>query len=96
MGVQSPRVARLAPREPDSRNLAPWKIVWLLKNESGSQSKFGSNLAPSPFLKGKIDFGQLESQNQEISLIDWRNEALYENNDISHTALDFDRVYERR
>ena len=36
------RVAKLAPQEPDSRNLAPWGIVWLRRNFSGSNTKYGS------------------------------------------------------
>ena len=43
-----------------------------------------------------MDFDQLESQNKEISPVNWRNEAVFEDNIIPNTAIDFDRAYERR
>ena len=37
-----------------------------------------------------MDFDQLESQNKEISPVNWRNEAVFEDNIIPNTAIDFD------
>ena len=43
-----------------------------------------------------MDFDQLESQNKEISPVNWRNEAVFEDNIIPNTAIDFDSACERR
>ena len=43
-----------------------------------------------------MDFEQLERQNKEISPVNWRNEAVFEDNIIPNTAIDFDRAYEIR
>ena len=43
-----------------------------------------------------MDFDQLESQNKEISPVNWRNEAVFEDNIIPNTAIDFGSGCERR
>ena len=43
-----------------------------------------------------MNFDQIEGKNQEISPMKWRNEALFEDNIIPNTAIDFDRAYERK
>ena len=42
-----------------------------------------------------MDFDQLESQNKEISPVNWRNEAVFEDNIIPNTAIDFGSACER-
>ena len=39
-------------------------------------------------------FDQLERQNKEISPVNWRNEAVFEDNIIPITAIDFDSACE--
>ena len=43
-----------------------------------------------------MDFDQLERQNREISPVNWRNEAVFEDNVIPNTAIDFGSGCERR